>query len=308
MDQREDQLYHPHPTNMEDNRRMHTDETTLGAMLRTWRDRLSPATVGLPSGHRRRTNGLRREELADLGGISVDYLVRLEQGRSTTPSEQVLAALACALQLNDAERDHLYRLAGIAPPTGAEISDHVTPGLHRVVHRLGATAAVAVFAADWQVIRWNLGWAALLGDPSTKPVELRNFARDTFSVDGSGPHMSQWPVISSGQESVESAIVSDLRRATGRFPDSTRLHDLIQELISGNERFAELWASGAVGTHREDRKRVEHPSVGALTVDCDVMFAGHAEQKVVILSVAPDTEDETRLQLAIVTGVTDPSR
>ncbi|WP_218671488.1 helix-turn-helix domain-containing protein [Microbispora sp. GKU 823] len=97
---------------------MTTDETSLGATIRAWRDRLSPAAVGLPAGRVRRAAGLRREELADLAGVSVDYVVRLEQGRATTPSAQVAAALARALQLGRAERDHLYRLAGLQPPPG----------------------------------------------------------------------------------------------------------------------------------------------------------------------------------------------
>ena len=163
--------------------------------------------------------------------------MRLEQGRSATPSAQVVAALARALQLTNAERDHLYRLAGLVPPADGEISDHVPPGVRRVLNRLG-DAAVAVFAADWQLIWWNAGWAALLGDPSSTPPALRNFARDTFPVDGDGPRLSQWPVTSLADDTVEAAIVSDLRRATGRFPDNRRLTSLIQVLTTGSRRFA----------------------------------------------------------------------
>jgi transcriptional regulator with XRE-family HTH domain len=285
---------------------MTTDATDLGATLRAWRDRLSPAAAGLPSGRARRANGLRREELAELTGISVDYVVRLEQGRSTTPSAQVLAALARALQLTNAERDHLYRLARLVPPADGEISDHIPPGVRRVLNRLG-DAAVAVFAADWQLIWNNRGWAALLGDPSSAPPALRNFARDTFPIDDEGPVMSQWPVISQAGDMVEAAVVSDLRRATGRFPDNKRLTTLIQTLTRGNKRFAELWAAGAVGAHREDHKIVHHPAVGPVTVDCDVLTDGEAELKIVILTAAPDTEDQTKLQLAMLAGVPDPA-
>jgi transcriptional regulator with XRE-family HTH domain len=284
---------------------MSSGEMSLGATLRAWRDRLSPAAVGLPAGGARRAAGLRREDVADLAGISVDYLVRLEQGRSATPSAQVVAALARALQLTYAERDHLYRLARLAPPAEGEISDHIPPGVHRVLNRLG-DAAVAVFAADWQLIWWNRGWAALLGDPSAAPPALRNFARDSFPVNGDGPRLSYWPVISLDGGTGDAAIVSDLRRATGRFPASGRLTSLIQVLTAGNQRFAELWARGAVGAHREDRKIVEHPAVGPVTVDCDVMTDGDAELKIVILTAAPDTEDETKLRLAFLSGVPDP--
>jgi len=286
---------------------MTTHATELGATLRAWRDRLSPAAAGLPSGRARRARGLRREELAELTGISVDYVVRLEQGRSATPSAQVVAALARALQLTNTERDHLYRLARLAPPADGEISDHIPPGVQRVLNRLGG-AAVAVFAADWQLIWWNRGWAALLGDPSPAPRALRNFARDSFPVNGDGPRLSQWPVTSFAAGMVEAAVVSDLRRATGRFPDSSRLTGLVGVLARGNQRFAELWASGAVGAHREDHKIIEHPAVGAVAVDCDVLTDGDAELKIVILTAAPDTEDETRLRLAFLAGVPDPAR
>ncbi len=286
---------------------MTTHGTELGATLRAWRDRLSPAAVGLPSGRGRRATGLRREELADLTAISVDYVVRLEQGRSTTPSAQVVAALARALQLTNPERDHLYRLARLVPPTDGEISDHIPPGMYRVLNRLG-DAAVAVFAADWQLIWWNRGWAALLGDPSSTPPALRNFARDSFPIDDDGPRLSQWPVTSLARDTVEAAIVSDLRRATGRFPNSSRLTHLIQVLTAGNQRFAELWARGAVSAHREDHKIVEHPSVGPIALDCDVMTDGDAELKIVILTAAPDTEDETKLRLAFLSGAPAPAR
>jgi transcriptional regulator with XRE-family HTH domain len=281
---------------------MTTHAAGLGATLRAWRDRLSPAAAGLPSRHARRASGLRREELAELTGISVDYVVRLEQGRSTTPSAQVLAALARALQLTNAERDHLYRLAGLVPPGDGEISDHIPPGVHRVLNRLG-DAAVAVFAADWQLIWWNRSWAALLGDPSSMPPALRNFARDSFPIDGDGPRLSHWPVTSFARDMTEAAIVSDLRRATGRFPDNRRLTALIQALTSGNRRFAELWAAGGVGAHREDHKIVEHPAVGPIALDCDVLTDSDAELKIVILTAAPDTEDETKLRLACLSGV-----
>lgn len=280
---------------------MTADVAKLGPMLRTWRGRLSPDAAGLPSGHRRRVMGLRREDLAELAGISVDYVVRLEQGRHVTPSAQVTAALARALQLTDAERDHLYRLAGLAPPGGGEVSDHIPPGLRRMLTRLGDSAA-AVFAADWQLIWWNRCWAALLGDPSSVPPARRNFARDTFPADGDAASLSHWPVTSLSRPEVEASVVSDLRRATGRFPDSERLAGLIRDLTTDSPRFAELWASGVVGAHREDHKIVQHPATGPIAVDCDVLTDGDAERKIVVLSAAPDTEDETKFRLAVVSG------
>ncbi|HEU5025568.1 MAG TPA: helix-turn-helix transcriptional regulator [Spirillospora sp.] len=284
---------------------MTADVAKLGPMLRTWRGRVSPDTAGLPGGRRRRVTGLRREDLAELAGISVDYVVRLEQGRHASPSAQVTAALARALQLTGAERDHLYRLAGLAPPADGEISDRIPPGLNRMLDRLG-DAAAAVFAADWRLIWWNRGWAALLGDPSATPPALRNFARDTFPAAGAGPRLSHWPVTSLDRPDVEASVVSDLRRATGRFPDSDRLAGLIRDLAAGSPRFAELWASGVVGAHREDHKIVEHPGTGPIAVDCDVLADGDAERKIVVLTAAPGSEDETRFRLAVASGIAGP--
>src|ERR1700761_7079721 len=183
---------------------------------------MPPGAAGLPAGRTRRTTGLRREELAELAGVSVDYVVRLEQGRATTPSAQVAAALARALQLTAAERDHLFRLAHLVPPSDDRISDHIAPGVQRMLARLG-DAAVAVFAADWQLIWWNRSWAGLFGDPSAWPAARRNFARDTFLAGPDGAGLTQWPVVALDAAVTEAAVVSDLRRATGRFPRDRRL-------------------------------------------------------------------------------------
>src|SRR6202020_3266247 len=110
---------------MDDNRTVSTDETSLGAPIPAGRDRRPPADVGLPAGRARRAVGLRREELSELAGISVDYIVRIEQGRAATPSAQIVSALARALQLTRDERDHLYRLAGLQPPTDARPPRHL---------------------------------------------------------------------------------------------------------------------------------------------------------------------------------------
>ncbi|MFC8361154.1 helix-turn-helix transcriptional regulator [Streptomyces griseorubiginosus] len=278
-----------------------TPGSGLGAMIRTWRDRLPPSAAGLPVARGRRAAGLRREELADLAGVSVDYIVRLEQGRATTPSASVVASLARALQLSAAERDHLYRLAHLVAPVDGTISDHLPPGVQRVLTRL-ADVAVAVFAADWHLVWWNRPWAALLGDPAASPPRLRNFARDRFPVDAEPAHLAQWPVAEADRDATDAAVVSDLRRATGRFPQDRRLTTLIRELSAGNERFAQLWATGEVAAHREDRKTIDHPSVGPVRVDCDVLTDGDSELKIVIMTAEPGGEDETKLRLAAVTG------
>lgn len=276
----------------------------LGTTLRTWRDRMSPAAAGLPAGRARRTAGLRREELAELAGVSVDYVVRLEQGRSSTPSAQVVSALARALQLDDQERDHLHRLAGLAPPGTGVVSRHIPPGVQRVLTRLEDSAS-AVFAADWQMLWWNRGWAALIGDPSRIAPGMRSFARDTFPADD-GPRLAAWPVLTSDVETVEAAVVSDLRRASGRHPEDRELAALIRSLRGSSSRFEELWASGAVGAHVEARKIIQHPVVGPVQVDCDVLSAAGTDLKIVVLTAAHGTEDESKLRLAVVSGIHHP--
>ncbi|AGP55407.1 hypothetical protein M271_19290 [Streptomyces rapamycinicus NRRL 5491] len=267
----------------------------LGATIRAWRERLSPSAVGLPTGRARRAPGLRREELAERAGVSVDYVVRLEQGRATAPSAQVVASLTRALRLTAAERDHLYRMAGLAPPNDDRIPDRIPPGVHRVLRRLG-DVAVAVFAADWQMIWWNAEWAALLGDPSASPPALRNFARERFPIGSDPVRITAWPVITRDSDDSDLAIVSDLRRATGRFPHDARLAELIRVLTTGSPTFARLWASGTVAAHREDRKTVEHPKAGPVDVDCDVLTDGDSEFKIVILTAVPGSADEAKLR------------
>ncbi|WP_307544957.1 helix-turn-helix transcriptional regulator [Streptomyces sp. V3I8] len=277
-----------------------TSGSNLGAIIRTWCDRIPPSAAGLPTTSGRRATGLRREELADLAGMSVDYVVRLEQGRATAPSASMVASLARALQLSTAERDHLYRLAQLAPPANGMISDHLPPGVQRVLARLG-DVPVALFAADWQLVWWNRGWAALLGAPSASPARLRNFARDRFPVDDGPARLVRWPVAEADREAADAAVVSDLRRATGRYPRGKRLARLIRDL-SENTRFARLWATGEVTAHREDAKTIDHPTVGRVTLDCDILTDGDLDLKTVIMTAAPGGEDETRLRLTAIAG------
>ncbi|MFI8302465.1 helix-turn-helix domain-containing protein [Streptomyces sp. NPDC085927] len=149
-----------------------SDSGELAAILRVWRERLTPHMAGLPANTARRTKGLRREELAVLAGVSVDYIVRLEQGRASAPSAQVCAALARALQLGDTEQEHLFRLAGHATG-GGRISRLVPASIRRLVERTGERP-VAVFDAMWNLLLWNRLWAALAGDPSQVREADRN--------------------------------------------------------------------------------------------------------------------------------------
>jgi len=278
------------------------DEASLGATIRAWRDRLTPADVGLPTGRARRAAGLRREELSELAGISVDYIVRLEQGRAATPSAQVVSALARALRLSRDERDHLYRLAGLQPPADGVITDHIPPGMQRVLTRLGETP-VAVFAADWRLVWWNRSWAALLGDPSALASEDRSLVRSRFPIAADHSRLAAWPVVSENREASDRAIVADLRRASARYPDDQRLAALIRRTLDANARFARLWQDGAVCGHVEDRKTIRHPEVGEVTVDCDVLSDSDTDLKIVIYTAVPGSEDENKLALSRVAGV-----
>jgi transcriptional regulator with XRE-family HTH domain len=274
----------------------------LGRALRAWRDRLSPADAGVASGGSRRARGLRREEVAALAGISVDYVTRLEQGRSKTPSAQVVAGLARALQLDLAERDHLYRSAGLLPPQPGQISSHVPAGVQRLITRLG-NIPLAVFSADWTLIRWTPLWAALVGDPLALPPQERNLIHVMFTRPADG---SSLPVRAHrGDDAVEAALVADLRTAASTYPNDQRLHELIQRATDTNPRFAELWASGAVGSHTSDRKTIAHPLVGDITLDCDVLTVPGADLKVVAYTAATGTADAEKLELLRVTGAHD---
>ncbi len=283
---------------------MSGDELSLGPALRTWRERLAPEAAGRTPAHGRRAPGLRREDLADLAGLSVDYVVRLEQGRATNPSAQVAGALARALQLSRHERDHLFRLAGLQPPSSTIVSDHLPPGLQRILARLGDSPA-AVFAADWQLVSWNAGWSALLGDPTAIPVAARNLVRTRFTSATECQPLAGWPVISNDPGATDRALVADLRRASGRYPDDPRLADLITEMLRDSPRFAELWREGVVAGHAEDRKTIHHPAVGPITIDCDVLVDSDTDLKIIIYTAIPGSEDAGRLELAMVVGAAE---
>src|SRR6266849_934039 len=152
----------------------------FGATLRSWRDRLTPEEVGLPPSAPRRAPGLRRQEVAQLAGVSLDYLVQLEQGRAIVPSPQVLTALARALRLTETERDHLFRLAGQPVPDESRIHDTLPGSVRRLVEQLSASPA-AVYDVRWNPIAWNAMWVAVMGDPLDRPERERNMAWRYFT-------------------------------------------------------------------------------------------------------------------------------
>jgi len=282
---------------------MNEESGDLGTLLRAWRDRLSPADVGLPAGPSRRALGLRREELAALAGLSVDYVVRLEQGRATRPSHQVAASLARALQLADVERDHLFVVAGLLPPSATEMPTHVPPGVQRLVARLGEIP-VAVFTASWDLLTWSPLWAALLGEPTPPqagptPNLLRAHFTGTSLGEGDACIVSR----SGSVEAFGASLVSDLRRVHGRYPGDRKVRTLVEELTASSDRFAALWESGAVGEHQSELKVIRNAMVGDLELDCDVFTTAGSDVRIVAYTAPAGSDSAAKLDFLRVSAI-----
>ncbi|PPS90881.1 helix-turn-helix transcriptional regulator [Streptomyces sp. MH60] len=280
---------------------MAASRSDFGALLRAWRDRLSPADAGLTATAGRRAPGLRREELAQLAGLSVDYVLRLEQARAKHPSAQVVGALSRALQLSRAERDQLYRSAGLLPPQDGTVSTHVPPGIQRLAARLG-DVPIGVFTADWTLVWWNTMWSALHGDPAVLPPAERNLARALFG-DGAA-HAALRPVQSErGQDAFEASIVADVKDSASRYPADARLGRLVHDLREQSAVFAHHWATQtSAAQHTTDRKTIRHPEVGDILLDCDVLIVPGADLRMVTYTAATGSSDAGKLDLLRVTG------
>lgn len=269
--------------------------TEFGYTLRRWRDRVSPESAGLTTGGHRRAAGLRREELAMLAGISVDYITRLEQGRSANPSEQVVEALGRALRLSGPERDQLFHTAGLVPPGRGTVPAYIPASVQRLLDRLAGTP-VAVSDAAWTLLLANPLHNALMGEFHGKE---RNAVWRHFLGRGN-PR-----VVHSARSlaTLEAAQVGALRTTAGRFPADQRLKRLIAELRAGSERFAELWESREVGEHDGSRKTVDHPELGLMTLDCDLLSVEGSELRIMVFTAEPGTEDAEKLALLSVIGI-----
>jgi transcriptional regulator with XRE-family HTH domain len=272
------------------------DRAELAAVLRTARARVKPADVGLPAGRRRQVPGLRREELAQLAGVGVDYVIRLEQGRGPKPSPQVLGALARALRLTDDDRDTLFRLAGSAPPGTGGVPMHVRPGLLRLLDRM-SDLPVLVLSAKSDVLAWNPLAAALFGDFSTMPPAERNLIRQRFL----GPGLGRIPLPPDSDSAAD--CVGCLRTARARYPDDRDLTRLIADLRRGSARFDELWRAARSGRLRGGSATVHHPQLGRITLDCDVLQEPDTDQAVLVYSAPPGTPGVSALELLRVTGL-----
>jgi transcriptional regulator with XRE-family HTH domain len=274
------------------------DSWAFGRTLRHWRDRVTPTAVGVPVGGRRRAAGLRREELAALAGISVNYLTRLEQGQSTSPSAQVVEALARALRVSDAERDLLFRMAGHATPGLDVVSSRITPSVQRLLDRLAITP-VAVFDASWTLLTANAPYDALMGPTTSWRGNERNSV--WRNLVGPGTRVLHSP---DEQAEFEALLVADLRLTCSRYPADQRLKRLTRDLAAHSPRFVQLWESGAPAPHQDfgRHKVIDHPAVGRITLDCDTVIVAADDLRIMIYTAEPETEDAERLTLAIVLG------
>jgi transcriptional regulator with XRE-family HTH domain len=263
----------------------------LAGWLRFWRERLTPAEAGLPAGGRRRVSGLRREEVAQLAGVSLDYLARLEQGRASNPSPSVLAALARSLRLSDDERSQLFRLAGEFEPGPGTVDRHITPSLQRLLDRLTDVPVMVIDAAG-EIIAANRLATALLGDLSGASRRERTLPWRHFTG-----RPSRIVRTEAEQAAAEAGMVAELRDALGRFPNDHHLSSVIEDLLARSPRFAELWQQRPVARAPARRKTFRHPEIGEITLDCDALTVQGADLSVIVYTAPAGSTDAEALAL-----------
>jgi transcriptional regulator with XRE-family HTH domain len=272
------------------------DRAQLADFLRTRREALQPEDVGLPRGPRRRTSGLRREEVAQLVGMSADYYGRLEQARGPQPSVQMLTALARGLHLTRAERDHLFRLAGHPAPDRRGDIDHIAPGILRIVDRLQDTPAMVIGETGETLLQTPLA-VALLGDATRwtglgRSTVYRWFtdpsSREIYHPDDHALHGRVW--------------VAELRDAYGRGGPGSRAAELVAALGRESAEFRALWAEHEVAQKQVRTKRFVHPEVGGLTLDCETLLDTETQQRLLVLTATPGSESAEKLALLAVIG------
>jgi len=269
------------------------DRPELADFLRRRREALSPEDVGLPPGQRRRTAGLRREEVATLSGMSTDYYTRLEQRRGPRPSEQMLVAIARGLRLSLDERDHLFRLAGHTAPTRVSRADHVSPPLMRVLDRLHDTPA-QVMSNLGETLVQNRPAKALLGDETGHTGPARSAVYRWFTDPA---ERLIYPAAYRPRHA--RFLVANLRVVSGSDVRATELARLVR---AKSAEFAKLWDEHEVGVPSERRKTIVHPNLGEIDLDCQVLFTDDLAQVLLVFTATPGTEDAEKLQLLSVVG------
>ncbi|MFD6157351.1 helix-turn-helix domain-containing protein [Nocardia sp. NPDC060256] len=261
------------------------DASTLGTVLRERRERTRPEEVGVVSHGRRRTGGLRREELAELAGVSPDHLKRMEQGRRH-PSPAVLNALARALRVSRTEYEHLCTLAGYAPTEG-RVPRRLSDGACRLVDRIAGTP-VCVLDATWTVVGWNRAWEALAcGVPSLHPRE-GNIPWRVFA--GQGSEVMRSP----GDDArFKRLLVAELHAASARYPADEDLASLTADLQRASAEFAELWASTPAAGQHDSRMLLPHADMGQIALDCDTIHIPDGDLRAVVFTADPGSADAT---------------
>jgi len=253
----------------------------LAAFLRTRRSRLTPRDAGLPGGQRRRTPGLRRQEVAELAGLSVDYYIRLEQGRGPRPSRQVLAALARALLLTTDEREYLFRVGGEEPSPVPGPSRDVPASIRYLLDALTDTPAY-VISAKFDVLAWNRLATYFVGDLTGFAEDDRNMIRWMFARPAGDSYWDDEHAVAFTR-----SMVADLRAAYARYPGDRSIDALVTELLALSRRFAAMWAEHDVATRRPMVKRVDHPLAGPLEFECQVLHIQDTDQRLIAYVAAP---------------------
>ncbi|GAA1603121.1 helix-turn-helix transcriptional regulator [Kribbella sancticallisti] len=272
------------------------DRRRLADFLRRSRERISPEEAGLPGGPRRRTPGLRREEVSQLAGMSADYYMRLEQARSPQPSTQLLGALARALRLTDEERDHLYLLAGHRPPPARPGGVHIRPGLLRVLDEL--TDSPAQIMNDMgDVLAQNVMADALLGTICSVREGERNFVWRWFTEEA-----MRAPYPADELDDIDHYQAASLRAAATRRGNDTPSTELIRRLHAASPRFAELWKLHEVAFRQSSFLRVAHPVIGPISLEWEILLTPSEDQRLMIYTPSTGSEDVTRLAMLRVLG------
>jgi len=280
------------------------DRTGLADFLRRRREALRPVDVGLLAGPRRRVSGLRREEVAELAGMSADYYSRIEQRRGPQPSEQIVAAIARALRLDADERDHLLRLAGHRAPTRVMRSEHVARGLMRILDRLDDTPAMVVSDLA-ETLAQNRLATALLGDQTRYAGHARSAFHRWFTDPG---ERALYPERDHDhQDRIQAAGLRAALSAEGG-PDP-RAAAIVADLLARSPAFAQVWQRHEVSVPARERlgladaaKTLVHPELGEVPLDCQVLHTDNRAQSLLVFTAVPGSEGEEKLALLSVLG------
>ncbi|WP_328355113.1 helix-turn-helix transcriptional regulator [Streptomyces sp. NBC_00445] len=271
------------------------DKKALAEFLRRRREVLRPRDVGLVEGARRRTQGLRREEVAQLAGMSTDYYARLEQQRAPQPSVQITEALARALRLTLDERDHLFVLIGHNAPARFHRSEHVSPTLMRVLDRLDdSPALVTTDLVD--TLAMNPLAVALLGD-QMRHTGLASSGYYRWFMDPAERLVYPEDV----HESHGRAQAARLRAALTAGSDTPRAARILAELQEHSPEFVRMWELQEVARYG-DCKTLLHPELGRIDVDAQLLYTENRAQTLVVLTTRPGTESHSKLELLSVIG------